>query len=273
MLLTESPFNPIHSREQTATVMFETFGTPALFMEKSAVLSLYARGCLNGLAIDVGSSSSRAVPVFECFAVKHGMLDSGVGMHDVGASMAKLLYDRRTSATPPVKQHVAEDVVKNVAYVASDFSRELSRAGDQSVPFEKLCELPDGQQIMLDTERFKCTEILFQPDFRDSRYGLAELAYASIQKCQPELRSIMYENIVLEGGGARLPGIADRFEKELRSLAPASATINIHPPQLGGLAAWIGGSIMGSASFFLPCFVTKAEYEECGPRIINRKCF
>jgi len=38
-------------------------------------------------------------------------------------------------------------------------------------------------------------------------------------------------------------------------------------------SVWIGGSILGSLSTFGHMWISKQEYDECGPSIVHRKCF
>jgi actin-related protein len=52
VLLTEAPFNPRENRERMASVMFDNFGVPAVYVATQAVLSLYASGRTTGLVID-----------------------------------------------------------------------------------------------------------------------------------------------------------------------------------------------------------------------------
>jgi actin beta/gamma 1 len=39
-------------------------------------------------------------------------------------------------------------------------------------------------------------------------------------KCDLDVRKDLYENLVLSGGSTMFPGIAERLEKEITSLAP-----------------------------------------------------
>merc|ERR1712041_31126 len=46
----------------------------------------------------------------------------------------------------------------------------------------------------------------------------------------------------------------------------------IAPPERK-YSVWIGGSILASLSTFQQMWISKQEYDECGPSIVHRKCF
>lgn len=69
------------------------------------------------------------------------------------------------------------------------------------------------------------------------------------------------------------PGIADRMQKELTSLAPSSMSVKVHAPPERKYSVWIGGSILASLSTFQQLWISKQEYDESGPSIVHRKCF
>ncbi len=56
------------------------------------------------------------------------------------------------------------DVIEKLAYIALDFDTEMKEAGESSDK-EKTYELPEGNIITVDSERFRCPEVLFQPTF------------------------------------------------------------------------------------------------------------
>ncbi len=49
--------------------------------------------------------------------------------------------------------------------------------------------------------------------------------------------------------------------------------IKIIAPPERKYSVWIGGSILASLSTFERAWISKAEYDECGAHIVNRKCF
>jgi actin beta/gamma 1 len=69
------------------------------------------------------------------------------------------------------------------------------------------------------------------------------------------------------------PGIADRIQKEVTSLAPSAMKVRIIAPPERKFAVWIGGSILSSLSTFQTMWISKQEYDESGPSIVHRKCF
>jgi actin-related protein len=49
-------------------------------------------------------------------------------------------------------------------------------------------------------------------------------------KCDIDVRKDLYENIVMSGGTTMYPGIAERLEKEITSLAPSKMKVKINAP-------------------------------------------
>eukprot|EP01017_Pseudomicrothorax_dubius_P001570 TRINITY_DN0_c54_g1_i4.p1 TRINITY_DN0_c54_g1~~TRINITY_DN0_c54_g1_i4.p1 ORF type:complete len:150 (+),score=42.69 TRINITY_DN0_c54_g1_i4:1-450(+) len=145
---------------------------------------------------------------------------------------------------------------------------------DRSSTKDVQYELPDGHIITIGNQQFRCPEVLFQPSLIGKEYqGVHNLTYNSIMKCDIDVRKDLYGNIVMSGGTTMFPGIAERLNKEMTNLAPASMKVKVVAPAERKYSVWIGGSILSSLSTFGSMWITKGEYEESGPGIVHRKCF
>merc|ERR1711862_201315 len=66
------------------------------------------------------------------------------------------------------------------------------------------------------------------------------------------------------------------MQKEITALAPSTIKIKIIAPPERKYSVWIGGSILASLSTFQQMWITKQEYDECGPPLSTEnasKCY
>ena len=288
VLLTEAPLNRKANRERMAQVMFETFHVPAMYVNITSALALYASGCTTGCVLDSGDGVTHAVPIYEGYAVRDAIHRWDVAGGDVTNSFLEILAKRgfqlevassfSTTAKRDIVRDIVRDMKEKLGYVSLDYDNELKTASESSVlAREKSYELPDGNVITIGDERFRCPEVLFRPSlFGQKGVGIHQMIHHTIMQCDAELRSDLFGNIVLSGGNTMFPGMAERLTKEITALAPSTmatpSRIKVAAPPERKYSVWIGGSILASLSTFQAMWISKAEYEESGSGILHRKC-
>ena len=180
----------------------------------------------------------------------------------------------------------------NVGKVMHDFKNTICHVSEQALDLKygffitshslahqkpmKLYEFPNGFSTGFRGERFAIAECMFNPKClkqEEGMQGLHHMLHASIQSCDPDIRSYLYQNIVVSGGNTLFPGFADRMNYEMSFLTPG-----IRPKVFAStsttervFSSWIGGSILASLGTFHQLWISKKEYEEFGASVIDRR--
>jgi actin-related protein len=263
MIFSEPPLNSKVNREKMIQIMFETFNVPAYFVFIQEVLSLYSSGRTTGLVLDSGDSLSFSVPIYEGHVQSNGIHKLDFAGKELTDFMMKLLTERGIKS---IDQEISREIKEKFCYIS--LNGEVTPED-----IENTFKLPDGNNITLANELFKCPEALFRPEFIGLDIeGFHQNAFQSIEKCDVGWKKELFSNIVISGGSTVFKGFSERMNKEMTNLSP-SMNIKIVSPSDRKHSSWIGGSVMGSQLTFNPMMISKKEYDVDGPSIVHRKCF
>lgn len=273
VIVTDFTLNPTGSREKLTQLLLEVLRAPAMNVCQVAVLDMLAADRTTGVAVHVDDGVTNVVAVKDERAVPHASIRLDVGGDDLTAFMLKLVADRGEQTPPQTLREIIPTVKESLAYVALDYPGELSRNPQPTNP-AKTHELSDGQVISFGKELFQGPEVLFRPSLigRDSP-GIHQAVFKAIMSCDAPIRSELFANIVLAGPESTYPGLAERLEREMKTLAPPATKIGVIAPPMRKDAAWIGGSILAMRDLPAQWWMTQNEYEEHGAQCIHTKAF
>jgi len=257
--------------------MFEVFSVPKLHLSMQAVCALYATGRTTGVVLDSGDGVSHTVPIYEGFAIPHSIQKMLLAGCDLTTYLQTLLKERNLNFNTPTEMDIVKDIKETMCYVVGDFDAAM-RDAKESNACDKNYNLPDGKQIMIGNERFRCAEAMFRPEVLGKDIeGVHKNCFESITRSHTEasVRRDLFSNIILTGGSTLFEGMSERMQHEMSKLADgvnSKAKVLAPPERL--YSVWLGGSILASLSTFQTMWISKQEYDEYGgAQIIHDKCF
>ncbi|KAG4304227.1 hypothetical protein PORY_002408 [Pneumocystis oryctolagi] len=314
LLVTEPSWNPPKNREKTMEIVFEKFGSPAFYLAKNSVCASFANGKSTALILDIGAQVSSVTPIYDGLVLKRGVMKQCLAGNYLSAQarayfsranisiiphyMVKKKFPVDVKASPKAElrkfsnihdsfhifqqDRVMQEFKESVCQV---FERSLSESIPSSRP-PKAFEFPNGYNLMIDTDRYKIPEVLFNPSFLASEspeilppensVSIAQLLYNSAMACDTDIRATLLGNIIITGGTSLIQGFSDRVLTELQILAPGNRIkINASGNTVERkYASWLGGSILASLGTFHQLWISKKEYDEEGDRIllIEKRC-
>ena len=272
VFMTENPTTSKQEREKMTEIMFEYFNTPAFYIGKQGVLSLYSIGKLTGTVINSGHGCTCCVPVEDGFMIKNAVGRIDFGGKDVTNLLMNKLNENRYTSKTLINEDIVNKIKETFCYVSDDYQNEIKKDLKE---IEQQYILPDGEVISIGKELFEIPEILFQSTlFENSFNGIHELINYSLMKCNDNIRNELFENIVITGGNSLIKNFDKRLKNELKKIPFSPTNINFIEIKTNErkYSDWLGGSIF---AYYLPSniWIMKEEYDEFGPSIIHKKCY
>jgi len=309
VLLSEPSIHHKEQRQKICEIMFEKFSVPAFFTCKNGALSCFASGRSTSLVLDSGATATFAVPVHDGYVLQKGIVKYDIAGEYLTERIQS--YVEESLKIPIVPRHYLNvrmdgenKLVDYVEHPNTHFSFDKFCKAEIARDIKESCckllenrnevamnlqdrseyELPDGKKLTLGDYRFIAPEIFFVlPESEKNRpeldvgsfKGYHQIVLDSINKCDIDLRKEMLSNIIITGGNTLIPGFVELMQKKLTDIAPQNARVKLiaYPHTIERrYSSWIGGSILSSLGSFQSLWIGKAEYEEYGSNIIEKKC-
>jgi actin-related protein len=161
-----------------------------------------------------------------------------------------------------------KDIEKKIKACDEDILKYLNQKKKNRLNIQQQYQLPDGNKVLISKERYTSAELLFTPSKIGLEFpGIHELIFNAIQLCNIDVKSSLYQNIVLIGGTTLLPGIETRVKSEVQQKAPDNVKLNVIAQDNRRYASWLGGSVYSMMPTFYDIengCITKEEYDEKG---------
>jgi len=127
-------------------------------------------------------------------------------------------------------------------------------------------QLPDHRKVVaLDNALFRAPEGLFNPSiWGKDILGVHEFVWKAIQACPIDQRKELSRKIFLSGASSLIPGLQERLQREVTSLAPQGTNVEVHASETRHHAAFLGASVLASLSSFQTMLVTQEEWNTLG---------
>lgn len=90
----------------------------------------------------------------------------------------------------------------------------------------------DKTTAIINCERVAVPETLFSPGFTGlDQGGIVDAIERAINACPPDYQPLLWNNVVVTGGNANIPGIKERLYDELRTRCPADIPLRVRITQ------------------------------------------
>ncbi|KAJ1858773.1 NuA4 histone acetyltransferase subunit [Coemansia sp. RSA 1822] len=312
LLVSEAAWNTSEQRTKLVELAFERFNCPSFYVCKAPVMAAFGTGKHTALVLDVGGETMSACAVYEGFCLSKSVVHQQVGGELVSRQILdRLREDYAYEPTPvfDIQSKAAVEILKQPEIVRRNRPSTESFMNDMRMrtvlefkeascevlerPFQmdfasakpqKPFEFPDGFNISLGPMRFAVPEILFNPSqyiikrpaYLDNAQllGAHEMVLKSVMASDMDLRPHLLNSVVLAGGSTLFPGFVDRLSGALQEMCQGSR-VKLHSPSSDmerKVTTWLGGSILASLGTFHQLWISRAEYDEHGASIVDKKC-
>ena len=251
-------------------ILFESFSVPQVALANPFFAASVASGRAHAIVVDLGYAEARVTCVVNGGIVDGTLVRIPLGGRDLDDYLMRIMTERGYSFTTTSERDLVRDIKEKMSVAVPDCAAAVHDIDS----FGKTYELPDGQVIQLDSERFRIVEPWFCPAIvgKDECLSLQDAITVSLSRvCPASIRRHLAQNILLSGGASLVKGLQARLAAELKRLfggfsKELAAAVDVMGPPDRKHSAWSGASILSSLeSFKAVAPISKEDFDHYGP--------
>ena len=229
-------------------IFFDQFHFPSILFlsESQAILSTLQK--TSGVIVDLGESHTFISSIFHGFTNVMARDLFPIAGKDLTEYILNLVLSKMGSGKNMyVDIMIAKEIKEKLSLCIGNCEEEKKRIKEGLTKYDRLIDLPDGNNLKINQERFLVAEPIFNPKIIHVDYmGLAEAISKVIKTWDRENWKELVSNIILSGGGSLIHGLGDRLQNELYKYFSDKLKNDIKVVAASGREhlSWIGASIL-----------------------------
>jgi actin-related protein len=276
LIMTLPPTAPEQERDDLVELLLDTFGFAGICLQDQTQLALYSYNTTTGIIVDIGNHIT-VVPYIDGYAIEAGITRLPFGGNAITENLTKLVTMKGMRYFSETEMFINRFIKESLCYVSQSYEEDLAECDKDPKNFIRgvdvdRFQLPDHRKMVtLDASLFKAPEGLFSPHLWGKDVpGLHEIVWKAIQACPIDQRREVSKNIFLSGGSSVIPGLKERLQKEVGSMAPTGVAIEVHTRGSFHHAAYCGASVLASLGSFQNYLVSWDDWSTAGAEALKK---
>lgn len=276
LIMTLPPTAPEQERDELVELLLGTFGFAGICLQDQTQLALYSYNTTTGIIVDIGNHITVA-PYIDGYAIEAGISRLPFGGNSITENLAKLVTMKGMRYFSETEMFINRYIKESLCFVSQGYEEDLAECDKDPKAFIRVADvdrfqLPDHRKMVtLDSSLFKAPEGLFSPHlWGKDVLGLHEIVWKAIQACPIDQRRELSKSIFLSGGSSVIPGLKERLQKEVASMAPTGVTVEVHTRGSFHHAAYCGASVLASLGSFHNYLVSWDDWSTAGPEALKK---
>ena len=276
LVMTLPPTTPEQERDGLVELLLGTFGFAGICLQDQTQLALYSYNTTTGIIVDIGNHITVA-PYIDGYAIEAGITRLPFGGNAITENLAKLVTMKGMRYFSETEMFINRFIKESLCFVSQNYEEDLAECDKDPKAFIRgvdvdRFQLPDHRKMVtLDSSLFKAPEGLFSPHlWGKDVLGLHEIVWKAIQACPIDQRRELSKNIFLSGGSSVIPGLKERLQKEVASMAPTGVVVEVHTRGSFHHAAYCGASVLASLGSFQNYLVSWDDWSTAGAEALKK---